>query len=167
MWVPACALTETNLDGDARLIRQEARHRLRRRRASASSRVADRLKTWMASQGMDFESRKHLFVDAGELVPGFAKDGPEAVEFFVHSPFAWRQDETVVVDRNGDSIVFQAVFADADKETFALFGSDVDHSVLTEIVNITRRYGNDDRLRWDLLKLFHHCSYCPSGRTEA
>ncbi|GJD33472.1 hypothetical protein [Methylobacterium aerolatum] len=163
MWVPACALTETNLDGDARLIRQEARHRLWEKKGIRIFSRADRLKTWMASQGMDFESRKHLFVDAGELVPGFAKDGPEAVEFFVHSPFAWRQDETVVVDRNGDSIVFQAVFADADKETYALFGSDVDYSVLTEIVNITRRYGNDGRLRWDLLKLFHHCSYLSLG----
>ncbi|MCJ2046810.1 MULTISPECIES: hypothetical protein [unclassified Methylobacterium] len=163
LWVPACALTETNLDGDARLIRQEARHRLREKKGIRIFSRADRLKSWMEAEGMDFESRKHLFVDAGKLVPGFAKDGPEAVEFFVHSPFAWRQDETVVHDRNGDSIVFQAVFVDGGEESYALFGSDVDHTVLAEIVNITRGYGNDDRLRWDLLKLFHHCSYLSLG----
>ncbi|MGU3540412.1 hypothetical protein [Methylobacterium sp. A54F] len=163
LWVPACAVLEDNLDGDARLVRQEARHRLREGKGIRIFSRADRLKAWMAKEGIDFESRKHLFVDAGKLVPGFSKDGEEGVEFFVHSPFAWRQDEVVVIDRNGDSIVFQATFKDGTEESYALFGSDVDHFVLSDIVNITKRYGNEDRLRWDLLKLFHHCSYLSLG----
>ncbi|MCJ2009584.1 hypothetical protein [Methylobacterium sp. J-092] len=163
LWVPACALTETTLKNDARLVRQEARHRLREGKGIRVFSRAERLKDWMEAEGIDFESRKHLFVDAGKPVPGFDKAGASAAEFFVHSPFAWRQDENTVVDRNGDSIVFQVTFVDGGKESYALFGSDVDYLAITDIVSISRRYGNADRLRWDLMKLFHHCSYKSLG----
>ncbi|WP_066925972.1 hypothetical protein [Methylobacterium sp. CCH5-D2] len=163
LWVPACALTETNLTGDARFVRQEARHRLREGKGIRVFSRAERLKDWMAAEGIDYESRKHLFVDAGKLVPGYEKSSAAAAEFFVHSPFAWRQDEGTVVDRNGDSIVFQATFVDGGEESYALFGSDVDYLALTDIVSISRRYGNADRLQWDLMKLFHHCSYKSLG----
>lgn len=163
LWVPACAVIEDNLEGDARIIRQEARYRLRNGEGIRIFSRAERLKEWMEREGIDYEARKHLFVDAGTLVPGFSKDSPEAAEFFVHSPFASRQQDNTVVDRNGDSIVFQVTFKDGGAESYALFGSDVDHSVLAEIVDITKHYGNEDRLRWDLLKLFHHCSYLSLG----
>ncbi|MGU3557956.1 hypothetical protein [Methylobacterium radiotolerans] len=163
LWVPSGVLTEEGLTEDARVIRQEARYRLRKGEGILIFSRAERLKDWMEEEGIDFEARKHLFVDAGTLVPGFSKDGPEAAEFFVHSPFAWRQDEFTVVDRNGDSIVFQVTFKEGVNETYALFGSDVDYSVLSDIVDITKRYGNEDKLRWDLLKLFHHCSYLSLG----
>jgi hypothetical protein len=163
LWVPACALIETGLTGDARLVRQEARHRLREGSGIRVFSRAERLKDWMEAEGIDFESRRDLFVDAGKLVPGYIKTGPEAAEFFVHSPFAWRQDQNTVIDRNGDSIVFQATFKDGEKESYAIFGSDADHEDLADIVDITRRYHNADRLRWDLMKLYHHCSYLSLG----
>jgi hypothetical protein len=163
LWVPACALIETGLTGDARLVRQEARHRLREGSGIRVFSRAERLKAWMEEEGMDFESRKDLFVDAGKLVPGYVKTGPEAAEFFVHSPFAWRQDENTVIDRNGDSIVFQATFKDGEAESYAIFGSDANWEDLHDIVSITRHYGNADRLRWDLMKLYHHCSYFSLG----
>ncbi len=39
----------------------------------------------------------------------------------------------------------------------------MNHEVLAEIVDITRHYGNDDRLHWNVYKLPHHCSYTAIG----
>jgi hypothetical protein len=163
MWVPACAITEEGLTDDSRLVRQEARHRLREGKDILIFSRAERLKEWMAENGIDYESRTHLFVDAGKPVPGYSTSGPEQVEFFVHCPFAWRQDENTVIDRNGDSIVFQATFKEGFSTSYALFASDVDHEVLSQIVETTRKHGRDDRLLWDLMKLPHHSSYLSLG----
>jgi hypothetical protein len=163
LWVPAAALTEDGLADDARLVRQEARHRLRQGKGVLIFSRAEKLRDWMRVQGIDYESRKHLFVDAGGLVPGFGKEGAAKAEFFVHSPFAWRQDARTLIDRNSDSIVFQATFNEDGQETYALFASDVDHAALTDIVRTTKRKRNEHRLLWDLMKLPHHCSYTALG----
>jgi hypothetical protein len=159
LWVPAAAVTEDGLDDCARVIRQEARHRLREGSGIRVFSRPDRLKEWMENNGIEFESRKHLIVDAGQLVPGFSKDGPERAEFFVHCPFAWRSNENKLEDRNGDSIVFQVTFKEDNVESYALFASDVDHETLSLIVQATKRHGKGARLLWDFMKLPHHCSY--------
>ena len=97
------------------------------------------------------------------MVPGFSKQGPERAEFFVHCPFAWRTDERGLEDRNQDSIVLQATFVEGGQETYALLGSDVEHETLSQIVATSKRHGNEDRLLWDVMKLFHHCSYLSLG----
>ena len=163
LWIPAAALTEENLKDDARLVRTEARHRFREGKGIRVFSRPAHLKDWMEKEGIDFESRKHLIVDAGTLVPGFTKEGVAQAEFFVHSPFGWRQDEQTVIDRNENSIVMQVTFREGGKDTYALLGSDVDHESISTIVQITRGKGNDDRLLWDLMKLFHHCSYFSVG----
>lgn len=159
LWVPAAAVTEENLKDDARLVRAEARHRLREGKGIRVFSRPEHLRQWFADEGIDFESRKHLIVDAGKLVPGYLKEGPEQAEFFVHCPFGWRQDENTVIDRNQDSIVMQVTFVEGGKESHLLLASDVDHETLSTIVQISRKHGNEDRLRWDLMKLPHHCSY--------
>lgn len=121
------------------------------------------LKGWFDKNGIDFESRKHLIVDAGKLVPGYSKEGPAQAEFFVHSPFGWRQDERTVIDRNQDAIVMQVTFREGGNDTYALLGSDVDYESISAIVQVTRKKGNHDRLLWDLMKLPHHCSYLSLG----
>lgn len=163
LWVPAAALIEDGLDDDARLVRQEARHRLKQYKGIRIFSRAEKLKAWMEENDIDYEKAKHLFVDAGKLVPGFSKDGSAKAEFFAHSPFAWRQDERTLIDRNSDSIVFQVTFKEDGQETYALFASDVDHVALTDIVKTTKRKKNQDRLLWDLMKLPHHCSYTALG----
>ena len=82
LWVPAAAILEENLTGDARLIRTEARHRLREGKGVLVFSRPDALKKWFQDEGLDFEQRKHLIVDAGQLVPGYSKTGSERVEFF-------------------------------------------------------------------------------------
>jgi len=163
LWVPAAAILEENLKDDARIVRAEARHRLRKGRGIRVFSRPERLKKWIEDEGLDFEQRKHLIVDAGELVPGYEKDGPVKVEFFVHSPFGWRQDENTVVDRNEDSIVMHATFEEGGMESRLFLGADANYETLSQIVQTTRRHRNEDRLRWDIMKLPHHCSYLSIG----
>jgi hypothetical protein len=162
LWVPAAAITETNLDADAWTIRQEARHRLREGSGILVFSRPERLREWFEEEGLTMESRAHCFVDAGKLVPGFELD-IDGVEFFVHSPHAKRADDRGLEDRNGDSLVFQVRFQESEQNTDVLFCADVDHEVLSEIVQITRWHKNDDRLHWNVYHLPHHCSYKSIG----
>jgi hypothetical protein len=163
LWVPAAAILEDGLDDSARIVRQEARHRLKK---GSGIRVFSRpikLKAWLEKNGLTLESRQHLITDAGQLVPGYSVFGPERVEFFIHSPFGWRQDGNELVDRNQDSVVFQATFAEGGRLTRALFMSDIDHDAIEKIVTTTKKHQNEDRLLWDVFKVPHHCSYTAVG----
>lgn len=162
LWVPAAAITEECLDADARVIRQEARHRLRTGKGIVVFSRPERLTDWFHAEGLDMDIRRNCFVDAGKLVPGFDLDF-DAVEFFAHSPYARRTDDRGLEDRNGDSLVFQARFREGGRNTDVLFTADVTHAELAEIVDITRLKGNDDRLHWDVYHLPHHCSYTAIG----
>jgi len=162
LWVPAGAITEERLDNDARVIRQEARHRLRKGEGILVFSRPERLKAWFDAERISMESRRHCFVDAGKLVDGFDLDA-DGVEFFVHSPHAKRTDDRGIEDRNGDSIVFQARFREGGVDTDVLFTGDINHEVIAEIVDITRWHGNDDRLHWNVYHLPHHCSYTAIG----
>lgn len=158
LWVPAAAITETDLEGDAWTIRSEARHRLKEGYGIKVFSRPENLAEYLAEWDLTVEDRAHLIVDAGKLVPGFSKDASEKVEFFVHSPFAWRTDDGLE-DRNECSIVVQATFNEGSEESYALLGADIDYESLSLIVKTSRKHGNEHRLHWDILKLFHHCSY--------
>ncbi len=166
LWVPAAAILEDGCEDSARIVRQEARHRLRQgygiRVFSRPKKLAD----WLAKQGLSLESRAHLITDAGQYVPGFSKYGSEQAEFFIHSPFGWRQNENGIVDRNQDSVVFQATFLEGGRETYALFMSDIHADSIDQIVLTTKRHGREDRLLWDIFKVPHHCSYTAIGCTK-
>jgi hypothetical protein len=163
LWVPAAAIFEEGVDDCARVIRQEARHRLRKGYGIRVFSRPDTLKEWLENNGLTLESRQHLITDAGQYVPGFSKFGPERVEFYIHCPFGWRQNENEVVERNADSVVFQATFLEGGRHTSALFMSDIDQETIAQIVATTRRHRNDDRLLWDVFKIAHHCSYTAIG----
>lgn len=162
LWVPASAITEDCLDQDARVIRQEARHRLRKGKGIKVFSRPERLKEWFDAEHLDMESLRHCFVDAGKLVDIFdiEKDG---VEFFAHSPHAKRTNDRGVEDRNGDSLVFQVRFREGGTETDLLISGDANHEVLAEIVDITKHYNNQNRLHWNVYHLPHHCSYKAIG----
>ena len=85
-------------------------------------------------------------------------------EFFVHSPFGWRQDENTV-DRPQRGLDRYAGHVPGRAAAIRIFssGSDVDYETLSLIVQISQLHGNADRTLWDLMKLFHHCSYRSSG----
>jgi hypothetical protein len=101
------------------------------------------LKGWLKGEGLNIESRQQLITDAGQIIRGLslAVDG---VEFFVHSPFAKRLNETEVLDRNVDSLVVQATFVVEEAVTRVLLGSDLEHAAISDMVNVTRAKKRDD-----------------------
>jgi len=163
MWVPSALITEQAPDdAEARILQKEARHRFK---AGSGIRVfsrPERLRKWCEQNGIKLEDRLGLVVDAGRVVPDFTLK-EHGVEFFVHSPFAVRQDANTIEDRNGDAIVVQATFEVAGVKTMALLMADSTHEVLADIVAVTKKKGNEDRLKWDVAKLPHHCSYLSLG----
>jgi hypothetical protein len=165
LWVPACVILEDGLVDESRVWRQEARHRLREGKGIRVFSRPEVLRKWLESQGLDFDSRKHLFVDAGTLVPTFNL-GAHGVEFFAHSPFASRLDSGELMDRNTDGIFMQATFEVLGKKTRLMLGADADHEVLSAIVDITNYHGRPERLEWDVFKLPHHCSYLSLGQDK-
>ena len=166
LWVPAAAIVEEGAEDDARILRQEARHRLLKGQGIRVFARPAHLKAFLEENGLTLESRAHLITDAGQLVPGFTKEN-DGVEFFVHSPFGEREGDAVL-DRNENSLVFQATFQKGD--TRFLMAADTVHENWDKIVRITKSHGNDDRLIWDIYKLPHHCSYLSlapeKGKTE-
>lgn len=163
LWVPAAAVLEKNLTDDARLVRAEARHRLKEGRGVRIFSRPEKLKKWMEDNDIDYDSSKHLIVDAGQLVPGYRKEDIEQAEFFVHSPFVRHLDEEDEIDRNDASIVIQVTFRERGQDSYLLLGSDIDHETISDIVKVTQEHGNQNRLLWDLMKLPHHCSYLSLG----
>ncbi len=163
MWVPAALITETAPDDDeARILQKEARFRLKNKKGIRIFSRPDRLKKWCDKNSVKFEECKHLVTDAGMISPEFSleKDG---VEFFVHSPFAIRQNDNSVEDRNRDSIVMHATFKVEDEVTRAFLLSDSDNEVISDILSVTVKKKNVNRLLWDIMKLPHHCSYLSLG----
>ncbi len=162
LWVPAAMLLETGVEDDARVVRQEARYRLKQGRGIRVFSRPAVLADWLAENGLSIDDRRDCFVDAGQLVPTFSL-GADGVEFFVHSPFASRLDGGEPIDRNTDAIFVQATLCVDGEETKILLGADADHDVLAQIVDITRYHGRESRLEWDIFELPHHCSYLSLG----
>ncbi|GAB4193653.1 MAG: hypothetical protein OHK0022_08760 [Roseiflexaceae bacterium] len=160
LWVPAAFIIESrnDLSADARAIQEEARYRLIQGRGIRVFSRPDRLADWLAKHNLSLAARKQLIVDAGQLVPGFTR-AQQGVEFFVHSPFAHRLDNGKVIDRNDCSLVLQATFETGGDPVRLILAADTTHEILSELIGITRAHRNDERLRWHVIKLPHHCSY--------
>jgi hypothetical protein len=162
LWVPAAVITEEGCTDDAAVVQAEACHRLREKKGIRVFSRPEALKDWLEEEGIDLGEVRDLFTDAGQVVPGFTTTA-DGVEFFAHSPFAKRQDENEVEDRNLDSLVVHATFTVQGRSTKLMLGSDVNHEVLSDIVQITKKKDRADRLQWDVFKLPHHCSYTVLG----
>jgi hypothetical protein len=166
LWVPAGLITESRngLGDGAKALQAEARYRLKQGRGIRVFSRPAVLEKWLEDNGLTLESRQHLITDAGQLAPGLTLN-LDGVEFFVHSPFAWRQDGALF-DRNRDSLVMQATFNVNGIKIRAILGSDAAHDALTDIVDITKSHNQEERLEWDIFKLPHHCSYTTLGPKE-
>ena len=163
MWVPAALITEQGPDDEeARILQKEARYRFREGKGIRVFSRPERLRQWCEENGIKLNDRLGVITNAGQLIPTFSLS-TDKVEFFVHSPFAMRQDENTIEDRNEDSLVIQATFEIDGVQTKALFLADSIHEILSDMVNISRSKSNDHRLEWDIAKLPHHCSYLSIG----
>ena len=165
LWVPAALVLDSfakdSEPHEAKIWRQEARHRLIEGYGVRVFSKPAKLKAFLESKGVSLESREHLITDAGELVPGFslATDG---VEFFCHSPFIKHCDEGEI-QRNASALIFQVRLSVDGTVTNYFAVGDSESDVLGEIVEITEAKGNDDRLDWDIYNIPHHCSYLALG----
>lgn len=157
LWVPASFILEEGLEDSSRVIRQEARHRLKQGAGVRVFSYPQQLEAWLVANGLTLAARSNLITDAGNLAPGFTLANDE-VEFFVHSPFAHRDGEELQ-SRNDGSVFMQATFEHGGRKTKFMLGADTENEVLAEIVRITKLKGREDRLEYDIFKLPHHCSY--------
>lgn len=158
LYVPAGAIIEEGSESEARIIRAEARYRMREGEGIRVFSRPGQLEKWLEDQGLSLEDREELITDAGQIVPEFSLD-TDGVEIFVHSPFARRSENDNTIDRNIDSLALHILFRIDDTETKLFLSSDLNYEALTNIVNITRNHNNEKRLEWDILKTPHHCSY--------
>ena len=165
LWVPAAIILETSpLTDDHRILRQEARYRLKKGEGIRVFSKPELLEDWLKKQGLELKDRKDLITNAGQTVPGYDKSS-EGVEFFVHTPFSDSIDDEEI-DRNKASLVVQVTFKIENQDTQLIMGADINHEVWTDIVRITQHYNRDDRLKWDIFKISHHCSYTALSDTK-
>ena len=157
MWVPAAAVLEEGVEGQARTLRAEARHRFLEGEGIRVFSRPDQLDQFLRDRGIDPAKRRNLISDAGTLCPEFnlAHDG---VEFFAHSPFAEHCEGELIV-RNESALFMQAHFEVVGRATRLILSADVDHGTIEDIVRVTRAHRNDARLEWDINNIPHHCSY--------
>ncbi len=157
MWVPASAILEVGVKGQARTIRAEARHRFLEGKGIRVFSRPEALDDFLRERDIDPAKRRNLITDAGTLCPEFNLDH-DGVEFFAHSPFAEHCDDELIV-RNDSAIFVQATFQVDKQQTKLILSADVAYSVIDDIVRITRYYKNDHRLEWDIINVPHHSSY--------
>lgn len=157
LWVPACFILETGLDGSARVVREEAKHRLKKGKGIRVFGNPGVLDDWLADHDIDPKDRRRLITHAGECVPGFDKANGQA-EIFVHSPFSFRM-EGDDVERNNACLVFHVTFFEGNEETRAILGADAEHEAWCDMINKTEQKKRSSRLEWDIFRVSHHCSY--------
>jgi hypothetical protein len=158
LWVPAAVITEEGCTDEDRIIRQEARHRLKRGSGIRVFSRPEALKDWLESEGLSIEARQSLISDAGQLIPGYRAE-LDGVEFFVHSPFACRTDDGTYVERNDGCLVLHATFMVDGVKTRLFLGADIRHEPFSEIIRITCSKNRLERLESDIVKIPHHSSY--------
>jgi glyoxylase-like metal-dependent hydrolase (beta-lactamase superfamily II) len=151
LWIPAAMLIEESPIEDARVIRAEARYRLKEGKGIRIFSRPQRLEKWFECEGISSKDRLHLITHAGEIVPW------EGIEFFVHSPFSIESDGKEI-DHNEASLILHVTF-DNEKETKFLLIGDTTADILEKIVQITLSKKNNHRLKWDIYDVPHHCSY--------
>lgn len=162
MWVPAAVMTEDLDEEESRIVQAEARYRLKNKKGIRVFSTPARLEGWLKDNKMKLSEVEHLITDAGKLAPEFNLENHGA-EFFVHSPFATRQDNNDLEVRNDDAIVMQVVFRVKSVDTKLLLLADINYDVMDDIVKQSKFHKNEARLEWHVVKLAHHCSYKALG----
>jgi len=161
LWISAAFLLDTELEdgSDAKIIRTEARHRLKNRYGIKVFAEPGSLTTWLEEEGLTYDDVKDFIVHAGEIIK--SESLGDEIQFFVHAPFS--NDCEDVQDKNEQSIVLQVrlynhigVFK---RETNLLITGDATYNILDKVVDISKSKGNEEYLKWDIYDIPHHCSY--------
>ena len=161
MWVPASAILEVGVKGQARTLRSEARHRFVEGYGIRVFSRPNALDDFLRERGIDPAKRRNLITDAGTLCPEF-NIGHDQVEFFAHSPFAEHCEGKLII-RNDSALYMQATFEVEQRKTRLILSADVTYGVIDEIVRVTKEHGNEHRLEWDVHNVPHHSSWKSLG----
>lgn len=157
LWVPAAIILETSLPEEAKLLRAEARYRIKEGKGIRIFSKPESLIDWLKEAGTSLAERQSFITSAGGIAPGFSKD-QDGVEFFVHSPFSGACDGAEI-ERNNAALLLHATFTAGTEETRVMLGSDTECEVWDDIVKVTKYYKRAERLNWDVFGISHHCSY--------
>ncbi len=157
MWVPASAVLEEGVEGQARTLRAEARFRFIKGEGVRVFSWPDALDDFLRERDIDPAKRRNLITDAGTLCPEFNLEH-DGVELFAHSPFAEHCDGEIIV-RNDSALFLHATFEVAGRQTKLILSADVGYETIDDIVRITQFHGHDTRLEWDINNVPHHSSY--------
>lgn len=159
LWISAAFLLDVNPCEDARVIRQEARYRLKECNGEGVKIFAapDTLSSWLKDNGLSEEEISQSIVHAGALLKNSDHNLGNEISIFVHAPFS--EDADDADSRNDPSIVLQISLTNSKQQTDILITGDTPYDVLDKIIERSEENGNDDHLKWDLYDIPHHCSY--------
>lgn len=173
LWVPAVVLLDRvaidERKDDFAIWKKEAWHRLMEGKGiRVFSKPAELMKILAAKleeKNLPANARDKLFVEAGQLVKDFTLES-DGIEFFCHSPFADHEEDGTTVEHNEESLIFQVRIKVGNTATDFLQCGDTTWEMLEHIVKITQHFKKEERLRWHLYNIPHHCSYKALGKDK-
>lgn len=163
LWVTSLLFTYEQSD-DANAVRTAVnrRKRLYKDEDATADSFGNRLVLVGYDEREEFKNvPKHI---PGQTVTKFNGQTQATFEMFIHSPFK----DTLVEcrankERNSASIVFQARFlglaTNSEPVCRLMMGGDADHCVWEQILIKSKKYNNEDKLKWDIWLAVHHCSW--------
>lgn len=173
MWFsPMIAEQYSNDDEDAH--QQEAERRLEMHRSCHPDRnkPGNRIRIIGYDSNKDYNDFNVERSVPGDVVKRFNDRDQTTFSIFIHAPFKIHLDSPEK-DKNSASIVFQARFkqnpASTDFDCLAMFGGDSDYTTWEQILERTKRFGNDKNnsaLDWDIFMAPHHCSWTFFNKTS-
>ncbi len=157
LWVSSAFVLDSNVCEDARVIRQEARYRLKNGYGIKVFAEPDKLDKWLEENDLSTDDAENSIIHAGTLLDNSKHELGEELEVFVHAPFS--EDSDDVEDRNDPSIVLQLRLYNLSRETNIFITGDAPHEILDKIVERSENGENADYLKWDIYDIPHHCSH--------
>ena len=169
LWVSSAFIVETDLENasSAKIIRNEARHRLLEGYGIKVFAKSDELVDWLKDHEVEYDDIKHLVIEPGTTISKAHFNNE--MEIYVHAPF--EDDVKDVDDKNEPSIVLQArLYNDksfgGQRETNIIITGDTTYQVIDKVVDAAKESNNEDKLNWDIYDIPHHCSHSAVGEKD-
>lgn len=162
LWVTQMALSN-DLCCDGEAIRKEAKRRkkLFEEGSSDSLTFGNRLKIIGYNDNDNVVNGLHY--TPGNTVTEFNGKQNDYLSVFIHAPF--KSDLVrgrAEKDHNATSIVIQMqlrTYIFGDIKSRIMLGGDSDHYVWEQVLEKSKKNGNEDKLEWDIFLAPHHCSW--------
>lgn len=173
MWFsPMIAEQYSNPDEDAHQREAERRLQMHRDCHPERNKEGNRIRIIGYDSNKDYSGFNVDRSVPGETVSRFNNSDQDSFSIFIHAPFKIHLDSPEK-DKNSASIVFQARFKQYSWSTeyscLAMFGGDSDYTTWEQILERTKRFGNDkshQALDWDIFLAPHHCSWSYFNETS-